>query len=112
MPSASPLYTAPVGPPPAELSTTTTALRGSGKPGVTNGAAFHASMVPSSVSKMKRDGPSKPSTLLGFVGSGISNAPVPTNRLATIPVGVPMLLLGGGGGIVTLGSPGNGTASA
>jgi len=83
------LYTAPVGPPPAELSTTITALRGSGIPGETGGLAFHASMVPSSVSKMKRDGPKfvLPMTM--------GNAPSPTKKLATIPVGVPLRILGG-----------------
>src|SRR4029077_17749938 len=105
-PSASPLYTAPVGPPPAELSTTITAERGLGSPGRTNGGAFQARMVPSSASKMKSDGPKLPPA-----GLGIRNAPAPTKKLATIPVGVPPTGLVGAG-MITIGRPGNATASA
>src|SRR5260370_6186377 len=87
-PSASPLYTALDAPPP-ELSTMITA-------GLGMLAMFHASIVPFSVSKMKSDGPVAP----------IGNARVggPAKKLATIPLGAP-------GGIITLGSPGNGTPS-
>jgi hypothetical protein len=87
--SAKPLYTAPAGPPPvvpAELFTTIAASSDTGRFGDLSGSGmfwFHASMVPSSVAKMKRAGPelpiAKPGVLVRIV------------TFATWPVGAPLL---------------------